>query len=138
MEQVIDKAAGPIIVFDGDCVLCSTNAQFVLRQDQRQLFRLAAMQSPAGAQLFDENGIDPNDPETLIVVDGDKVLRNSNAILFIWHNLGWPWRLASVFRLIPLGIRDIIYRWVARNRYRLFGQRQTCWVPNPKDAHRLL
>jgi predicted DCC family thiol-disulfide oxidoreductase YuxK len=136
--QVIDKAAGPIIVFDGVCVLCSANAQFVLRQDRRQLFRLAAMQSPAGEQLYRENGIDPRDPETLIVVDGERVLRNSAAILFIWAGLGWPWKAAAIFRLVPAALRDPIYRWVARNRYRLFGQRQTCWVPDPRDAHRLL
>jgi predicted DCC family thiol-disulfide oxidoreductase YuxK len=138
LGQDIDKAAGPIIVFDGVCVLCSANAQFVLRCDRRRKFRLAAMQSAVGQQLYRENNIDPGNPETLIVVDGHRVLKNSTAILFIWGGLGWPWRAATIFRLIPTALRDPIYRWVARNRYRIFGQRETCWMPDPKDAHRIL
>ncbi len=138
MGQNIDKSAGPIIVFDAVCVLCSANAQFVLRFDDQKKFRLAAMQSPVGEQLYRENDMDPRDPDTLIVVDGEKVWRDSAAILFIWNGLGWPWRAATIFRLVPEKLRDPIYRWIARNRYRLFGQRQSCWLPDPKDAHRLL
>jgi predicted DCC family thiol-disulfide oxidoreductase YuxK len=138
VRRNIDKAVGPIIVFDAVCVLCSFNAQFVLRYDRKQFFRLAAMQSPAGEQLYRENGMDPHDPDTLIVVNGATVLRNSAAVLFIWDGLGWPWRLAIIFRMIPEMLRDPLYRWVARNRYRIFGKRLSCWLPDPKDAHRLL
>ncbi len=138
MGMDIDRAAGPIIVFDAVCVLCSVNAQFVLRFDRRHVFRLASMQSDAGQKLYRENGIDPSNPETLIIVHGARVVRNSDAVLFIWRNLGWPWRVAGIFGLIPMALRDPIYRWVARNRYRFFGKREICWVPNPKDAHRIL
>ena len=138
MGRYIDKATGPIIVFDAMCVLCSANAQFVLQYDRRHRFRLAAMQSAVGEQLYRENGMDPHDPDSLIVVDGEHVWRDSAAVLFIWDGLGWPWRAATAFRLVPSIVRDPIYRWIARNRYRLFGQRQTCWLPDAKDAHRLL
>jgi predicted DCC family thiol-disulfide oxidoreductase YuxK len=129
---------GPIIVFDAICVLCSANARFVLRYDRREIFRLASMQSEAGAALYRKFGIDPADPETMIVIQGDHALRDSDAVLAIYEGLGWPWRLATVARAIPKALRDPAYRWVARNRYRLFGKRDTCWLPDPKFAHRLL
>lgn len=128
----------PVIVFDAQCVLCSANAQLILRRDRRQLFRLASMQGEAGAALMRAHGVDPADPETLIVVDGNRVLRNSDAILFIYRRLGWPWRLAGVLGIIPRGLRDAVYQWVARNRYRWFGNREQCWVPDAADRHRLL
>ena len=74
---------GPIIVFDGLCVLCSANAQFVLKHDKSGHFRLAAMQGQTGSALFIRFGIDPKDPNTIIVVDGDMVWRNSDAVLKI-------------------------------------------------------
>ena len=132
------RAEGPIVLFDALCPLCSANAQFILRHDRRRLFRLASMQGEAGAALFRRFGIDPADPDTLIVVDGDSALRNSDAILAIWRGLGWPWRLACAAAIVPRAIRDPIYRWIARNRYRLFGRRETCWLPTPDLADRLL
>lgn len=128
----------PVIVFDAMCVLCSTNAQFVLRHDRRGHFRLASMQGEAGAALYRRFGIDPADPETLIVVDGDRALRDSDAVLAIWRGLGWPWRAAGLLRVAPRRLRDPLYRWVARNRYRLFGKRETCWVPTPAQRERVL
>ncbi len=65
-------------------------------------------------------------------------LRDSDAVLAIWRGLGWPWRALGVFGLVPRGLRDGAYRWVARNRYRLFGRRETCWVPSPEQRERLL
>lgn len=129
---------GSIILFDAQCVLCSANAQFVLRHDRRRRFRLAAMQDTTGAALFRRHGIDPNNPDTILVVYGDHVLRDSDAVIAIYTGLGWPWRVAGVASLVPRRPRDRIYRWVARNRYRLFGRRSTCWCPAPEDANRVL
>lgn len=128
----------PTIVFDALCVLCAANAQFVLRHDRAHRFRLASMQGAAGAQLYRDCGIDPANPETLILVENGRVLRDSDAILAIYAGCGWPWRAAGALRLIPRAIRDPLYRWVARNRYRLFGRRETCWSPAPEDRDRLL
>ena len=134
----MDLAPGPIILFDAQCVLCSANARFVLRFDRAARFRLAAMQGDVGAELFRRNGLDPADPETILVIDGDRVWRNSDAVIAIYAGLGWPWRVALLARIVPHGMRDALYRWVARNRYRLFGRRDTCWLPRPEFADRLL
>lgn len=131
-------AKHPIIVFDGVCVLCSANAQFVLKHDRKGLFRLAAMQGEIGTALMQRAGIDPDDPESFVVFDGDRVLKNSDAVIHIWSNLGWPWKMAAIGRLVPQPLRDAAYRLVARNRYRIFGKRETCWVPDKKQASRVL
>jgi predicted DCC family thiol-disulfide oxidoreductase YuxK len=138
MTKQSSLEAGPIIVFDGMCVLCSANAQFVLSRDKSGYFRMAAMQGDVGAALFAKHGIDPNDPDTIIVVDGDKVWRDSDAVLEIYSGLGWPWRIASVFKIVPRFMRDPVYRLIATNRYRLFGKRETCWLPTPDQARRVL
>ena len=132
----------PIIVFDGVCVLCTANAQFVLSADKMGRFRLAAMQGEVGAALMRENGIDPLDPESFVLIDaqqdGGKVWRDSDAVLHMWSELGWPYRIGAVFRLVPRFVRDSAYRLIARNRYKWFGKRARCWVPDPDQAARLL
>jgi predicted DCC family thiol-disulfide oxidoreductase YuxK len=134
----VSEADRPVIVFDALCLLCSANARFILRHDQRGHFRLAAMQSEVGTALYRRFGIDPTDPETLILVAGDRALRDSDAVLAIWSGLGWPWRAAAIARIVPAALRDPLYRWVARNRYRWFGRRETCWLPGPELADRFL
>jgi predicted DCC family thiol-disulfide oxidoreductase YuxK len=128
----------PIILFDAECVLCSTNAQFILRHDRTRRFRLAAMQGEVGAALFRRHGIDPADPDTIIVVDGDHALRDSDAVIAIYAGLGWPWRVAGAARVVPRALRDPVYRWIARHRYEIFGKRSTCWLPRREDADRVL
>lgn len=128
----------PIIVFDAECVLCSVNAQFVLRHDTRGHFRLASMQGEVGAALYREFGIDPADPDTMIVVSDGRALRDSDAVLAIWSGLGWPWRAVGALRIVPRAIRDPAYRLLARNRYRIFGKRSSCWLPSPEYAERML
>ena len=130
---------GPIVVFDGLCPLCSANARFILKRDRSRRFRLAAMQGEAGQALFRRFGIDPADPETLILVENGRALRDSAAILAIWSGLGGGWRVAAALgRLVPRALRDGLYRLVARNRYRWFGRREACWLPSPADRERLL
>jgi predicted DCC family thiol-disulfide oxidoreductase YuxK len=128
----------PIIVFDAECVLCSANARLVLRNDRKRLFRLASMQGGRGAELLRANGVDPADPDTLIVVAGDTVLRNSDAVLYIYRRLGWPWRALGIGAIVPRRLRDRVYRSIARNRYRWFGKLDECWVPDSADRDRLL
>jgi predicted DCC family thiol-disulfide oxidoreductase YuxK len=128
----------PIVLFDAECVLCSANAQFILRWDRQARFWLAAMQGEVGATLFRAHGIDPADPDTIIVVEGARVWRNSDAVLRIYTQLGWPWRVAGLAWIIPQGLRDMMYRWVARHRYRLFGRREKCWLPSPEYRDRML
>ena len=130
--------AGPIILFDAECVLCSANAQFVLKHDKRALFRFASMQGEVGAALYRVHDMDPADPVSIIVVDGDDMRQDSDAVITIFENLGYPWRAARLFRLVPRFIRDPAYRWIARNRYRIFGKREACWVAPPEYRARIL
>lgn len=138
MRDASNDSDGPIIVFDAMCVLCSANAAFVLRHDRAGRFRLASMQGDFGTALYRQFGIDPANPETLIVVEGGLALRNSDAVLAIWTGLERPWNGLAAFRVIPRWLRDPVYRWVARHRYRLFGQRSTCWIPTAEQARRIL
>jgi predicted DCC family thiol-disulfide oxidoreductase YuxK len=128
----------PVIVFDALCVLCSANATFVLRHDRSGRFRLASMQGEVGAALYRRFGIDPANPETLILLEGDRALRNSDAVLAIWAGLDRPWNALAMLQIVPRWVRDPVYRWVARHRYRLFGQRSECWAPTPEQAGRIL
>jgi predicted DCC family thiol-disulfide oxidoreductase YuxK len=132
------KCNGAIILFDAECVLCSANAQFILKHDKIGYFRLASMQGEVGSALYRESGIDPRDPSTMIVIDGGRVRQNSDAVICIYEALGFPWRLAGLFRLVPLFIRDPAYRLVARNRYRLFGKRTSCWIAPVEYKSRIL
>jgi predicted DCC family thiol-disulfide oxidoreductase YuxK len=133
-----DADQHPIIVFDAMCVLCSANAQFVLRNDSGHVFRLTSMQSETGTALYRRFGMDPSDPDSLIVVTGDQVRRDSDAVLAIYSGLGWPWRAMTALRVIPRFVRDPLYRWIARNRYRIFGQRATCWMPAAEHKRYIL
>lgn len=133
-----EHPSGPIIVFDAECILCSANAQFVLRHDRMKRFRLASMQGEAGAALYRKFGIDPADPDTMIVVEGNRVLRDSDGVLAIYAGLGWPWKMFGILRILPRALRDPLYLLIARNRYRIFGRRETCWLPPADYADRVL
>ena len=127
-----------IIVFDATCVLCSANAQFVLKHDRAARFRLTSIQGATGIRLYEEFGLDPADPETMLLIEHGRLRRDSDAVLAIFEGLGWPWRAAAAARLIPRPLRDPVYRWVAQHRYRLFGRRETCWAPRPDQAWRIV
>jgi len=133
-----DEGGGPIILFDAECVLCSVNAQFVLKHDKLGHFRLASMQGDVGAAIYRSHGLDPENPSSMLVVQGGRVRQDSDAVLSIYEGLGFPWRLLGALRIVPAFLRDPVYRWVARNRYRLFGKLETCWVAPPEYRDRLL
>lgn len=135
MEPATDR---PIILFDAECVLCSFNAQFVLKHDRIGRFRLASMQGDVGAAIYRQHGLDPRDPISILVVEHDRVRQDSDAVLAIYEGLGFPWKLLALLRIVPVFLRDPVYRWVARNRYRLFGKRETCWIAPAEYRDRIL
>jgi predicted DCC family thiol-disulfide oxidoreductase YuxK len=130
---------GPIIVFDGVCVLCSRWVDFILRHDRHGRFRLAAMQGMHGRRLLAEHGLSTDDPASLLLVIGPRGYTDIDAIARVLRQLGGPWNVpAALLRWTPRMIGDPLYRWIARHRYRLFGQRSQCRVPDPANARRFL
>ncbi len=127
----------PIIIFDGECVLCSAFAQFVLRHDRLKRFRLLAAQTALGKALYQHYGLDALRYTTNILLMDGRAHFKSEASLKILRLLGLPWSLASVFRALPLSVRDKIYDYLAARRLRWFGTR-TCFMPGSADADRFL
>jgi predicted DCC family thiol-disulfide oxidoreductase YuxK len=128
----------PIIIFDGLCVLCSTSAAFVLRHDKAAVFRLLAAQSPLGTALYSHYGLDPQNYETMILIADGVGWFKSEAAIRIAKGLGVPWSFACVFRIVPLRWRDRFYAWVARNRFKWLGRRDSCFLPDSRHADRFL
>jgi predicted DCC family thiol-disulfide oxidoreductase YuxK len=130
--------AGAIVVFDGVCHLCSGWVQFLLRRDRDARFRFASMQSTRGRALLAAHGVDPDDPASFLLLDAGHARTDSDAILRVLDLLGGPWRAARLLGVIPRALRDPLYRWIARHRYRLFGRRDICWMPTPEHATRFI
>ncbi len=128
----------PLIVFDGDCVLCSGSARFVMRHDPARRFRLAAAQSALGRSLYRHYGLDPVDYDTILLIADGRLRVRSEAALGIARGLGPPWSLAALLAGVPRPLRDAVYDIVARHRFRLFGRRATCFRPASTEADRFL
>lgn len=128
----------PIIIFDGYCALCSGWAKFVLRHDKSETYRLLAAQSPLGTAIYIHYGLDSTHYETNILLAEGLVWLKSEGSIRMAEGLGFPWRAAAIFRLLPLRMRDTLYNWVARNRFVWFGRRESCYLPNESDKNRFL
>lgn len=122
-----------IVVFDAQCLLCDGWVKFLLRHDKHQRLRFASIQGAQGLALLQRAGLQVEGLQTLLLVDGERSWQHTAAILRILHQLGGFWRLAWLGWLVPAPIRDALYRWLARNRYRWFGRSETCLLP-PADA----
>jgi predicted DCC family thiol-disulfide oxidoreductase YuxK len=118
-----------IIVYDGFCHLCSGWARFHHRHPAKPPFDLVAMQSRRGRELLTSHGVDPEDPTTFLVLDGGRTFTQSDAAIQVMIGSGGLWRLASLARWVPRRLRDGLYGLVARNRYRWFGKRASCYLP---------
>ena len=127
-----------VVVFDGICNFCNGWVRFLLRYDHAGLYQLAPMQGRTGAALLSEQGLDPRDPTSFLMLDAQGAHFSSSAILRVLVSLGGVWRLSAVFWLIPRPIRDLGYRTLARNRYRWFGRTEACPLPSPQHAARFL
>jgi predicted DCC family thiol-disulfide oxidoreductase YuxK len=127
-----------LILFDGVCNFCNTAVQMVIAIDTQKIFKFAAIQSKLGQQLYHQHGLDSVDIQTLMFVDGDRVLTKSDAVLAVLARLDGGWKLLSGFRAMPQPLRDWAYTEFARQRFVLFGRRETCLVPTPEVQERFI
>lgn len=133
---------GPIVLFDGVCNLCAGAVRFIIRRDRKGRFRFAALQSDVGRRFLAAAGVDApgsgEPPRSLILFAGGKVYRSSTAALLILAGLGRAWPFAATLLVIPAPLRNLVYRWVARNRYRWFGRKTVCEIPQTDESWRFL
>jgi predicted DCC family thiol-disulfide oxidoreductase YuxK len=126
-----------VILYDGVCVFCSRWIRFVAMRDTDRRFRFTAIQSDYGRRLAQAFGIDPEDPDTNAVVHGGVAYFKSDAALTVLSQLpGWQW--VRVLRAVPKAFRDGVYNLVARNRYRIFGKYEACFVPDESFRTRVI
>jgi len=134
-----DGPVAGIVLFDGHCTFCSGVVTFLVDRDPRGRLKFAALQSEAGRRLLAAHGLPmPDVPDTMVFIEGDRVLLRSDAALAITKHLSGLWPLARVGFVVPRFVRDAIYRIVARNRYRWFGHTEVCRVPTPELRARFL
>lgn len=126
------------MVFDSECLLCNGWVQFLIKHDKSQTIQFASIQGSTGKALLRQHGLSSEKLETLLVQQGNLSWQHTEAILRIMSHMGWPWKAASLVRLVPRVIRDYLYRQVARNRYSWFGKEAVCRLPEPNQAHRFL
>jgi predicted DCC family thiol-disulfide oxidoreductase YuxK len=134
----------PIILYDGVCGLCNRLVQFLLKHDKHARLRFASLQSDFAAKVLQRHDIDPKDLDTLHVIENyeqpnEQVLQRSDAILRAGRELGSFWSAsAAAAKVVPRPLRDVVYRFVARTRYRVFGKYDTCMLPDPNQRSRFL
>jgi len=122
-----------IILFDGVCNLCNGAIQFVIKRDKKDVFRYAALQSEVGLKMISERGIDTSKTDSIILVEpGVAYFVKSEAALEIIKEFGGLWPLFQVFKWTPSSFRDIVYDFIARNRYKWFGRKDQCMIPTPE------
>ncbi len=127
-----------LIVFDGDCVLCTGFFRFILKHDRQARFRFATAQSPLGQALYTALNLPLNDYETNLVLTGGRIHTHLDAFAAAMAALGWPWRALALCRWLPGPVKRPLYSLIARNRFRLFGRRDTCYLPTPEVRARFM
>jgi predicted DCC family thiol-disulfide oxidoreductase YuxK len=127
-----------VVIFDGLCNLCNRSVQFILDHDRRRRLLLCASQSQAGQRLLARHPTADSADDSIRLADGDRLYSRSTAVLRIGRALGFPWSLAWLFVLVPRPLRDPVYDFVARHRYRWFGRRETCRLARPGELERFL
>lgn len=134
----VGQQGGPaLILYDGDCVLCSNWFRFVAQRDVDRKFLFTAIQSPYGRTLAIRYGIDPDNPQSnAVLIDGKANLKSDFALAAISNLPGYSW--VQLFWLVPKRLRDPLYSMIARNRYNWFGKNETCWLGGAKYADRVI
>lgn len=130
----------PVVLFDGVCNLCNASVRFVLDRERDRRLRFASLQSEAARRILAPANVTDTRtlPDSIVLVDDEGVHTRSTAALRVSRHLRAPWRWLSVFAILPRSVRDALYDFVARHRYRFFGRQDRCGLPRPEHADRFL
>lgn len=122
-----------LILFDGVCNLCNSSVLYVIKHDKKDLFMFAPLQSKIGKQVVEQFNIDAEKFDSILLYSKEKGIKSkSSAALQIARQLGFPINLWSVFLIIPPFIRNWVYDYVAKNRYKWYGRKEECMIPTPE------
>ena len=127
-----------VVLFDGACNMCNASVHFIIDRDPAGRFRFASLQGERGQDLLLRHGLATDDFDTMVLVQDDRVHTRSGAALRIARRLRGAWPLLAVFWIVPSPLRDAVYAWVSRNRYRWFGREEACRLPTPQLRARFL
>ena len=133
----VDNGKG-IVLFDGVCHLCDGAVRFILKRERAAELKFAPLQSDSGKSLLQKYGYTPNYLNGLILIENNRAHDRSSACLRIAGKLSFPWNLLFPLLLIPKPLRDLIYGIIASVRYRWFGKKETCSLPQGEDKTRFL
>ena len=122
----------PVILFDGVCNLCNASVQFIIKHDKKSVFRFASLQSEFGKRIIEKFDLANKNIDSVMLFENNTIQLKSTAALQIAKRLGGIYSALYVFIIIPRFMRDSIYDFVARNRYRWFGKQESCMIPKPE------
>ncbi|HZK94854.1 MAG TPA: thiol-disulfide oxidoreductase DCC family protein [Prolixibacteraceae bacterium] len=134
----MDHSEINIVLFDGVCNLCNSTVQFIIRNDAKAKFRFASVQNESGQLLLKQLDLPLDHFDTLVYISDSKFYLKSTAVFMILRELGGGWRLLYFFIIFPRFLRDMVYDFIAKWRYKWFGKREECIVPAPKYSDRFL
>ncbi|MGZ8536773.1 MAG: thiol-disulfide oxidoreductase DCC family protein [Flavisolibacter sp.] len=127
-----------IILFDGVCNFCNGMVNFAIRHDKKKQLRFAPLQSEAGQKLLADYNLSQEIFESFILIENGKMYQKSTAALRVVRFFPWYWQELQILRIIPPFIRNAIYDFIARNRYKWFGKKDVCMIPSPELRSRFL
>jgi len=128
-----------IILFDGVCNLCDATVQFLIKRDKKDIFRFVAIQSDLGQEIIQHIGIDTSKTDSIILYEpGHAYYYKAEAALRISKELGGIYALLGIFTLLPNVLTNIVYDYVARNRYKWYGKKEACMIPTPEMKAKFL
>jgi predicted DCC family thiol-disulfide oxidoreductase YuxK len=128
----------PVILFDGVCNLCSAAVHFVIKRDKNAVFKFASLQSATASSLLAGFNLPSNEMRSIILIENNQLYSRSTAALRICRHLSAPWPLMYGFIIVPPFIRNFIYDFISKNRYRWFGKSDICMMPTPALQSRFL
>ena len=132
------KSTTPILLFDGYCNLCNNCVKFVLRHEKNTDIQFASLQSEVGLALLQKHAINPKEIDSLVLITQDAVYLKSSAALRLTKYFKGLYPLLIILLIVPVFIRDGVYDYVARNRYKWFGKQDNCMIPSPEIKNRFL
>lgn len=132
------KEVKSIILFDGVCTLCNASIDFVMKRDPKNRFLVGALQESVSKKVLSDFQVDPAYLDSLVLVEKGKIYFRSTAALRIAKGLGGLWSLLYIFIILPTFLRDPVYDWIGKNRYRWFGKKSTCRMPTAEERKKFL